>query len=114
MRQTCIRATSRKTEIRKTQCPMKRSKYVSYQLIRNVLAAHAAGESFCVITDQRRPDLIERWHMIMRCIRLADLRTRCKVLTWQELAAELPSSLQTFLGHKYGIEPVASSFNFVD
>ena len=56
-----------------------------------------------MITDQRRPDLIERWHVIMRCIRFADLRTRCKVLTWQELYSELPSSLQAFLAQKYGI-----------
>ena len=31
--------------------------YASYQLIRNVLAAYAAGASFCVVHDQRRPDL---------------------------------------------------------
>jgi hypothetical protein len=81
------------------------ARYISYQLIRSVLAAHASGQSFCVMTDQRRPDLIERWHLIMQCIRFADLRTRCKVLTWQELAAELTPSLQTFLACKYGIEP---------
>ncbi len=78
-------------------------RYVSYQLIRNVLAAHANGHSFCLMTDQRRPDLMERWHTIMQCVRPIDLRTRCKVLTWQELSAELPSSLQDFLARKYGI-----------
>jgi hypothetical protein len=83
--------------------PKVKPKYVSYQLIRNVLAAHASSMSFCVITDQRRPDLIERWHVIMRCIRSSDLRTRCKVLTWQELASELSSALQAFLAQKYGI-----------
>lgn len=79
------------------------ARYVSYQLIRNVLAAHANGRSFCLMTDQRRPDLMERWHAIMRCVRPIDLRTRCKVLTWQELSAELPGSLQDFLARKYGI-----------
>jgi len=79
------------------------ARYISYQLIRNVLAAHAGNESFCLITDQRRPDLIERWHIIMRCVRLTDLRTRCKVLTWQELSIHLPSTLQEFLAQKYGI-----------
>ncbi len=78
-------------------------RYVSYQLIRNVLAAHANNHSICVMTDQRRPDLMERWHTIMRCVRPVDLRTRCKVLTWQELSAELPASLQDFLARKYGI-----------
>ncbi len=90
--------------------PRQNDKYVSYQLIRNVLAAHAANESFCLMTDQRRPDLIERWHLVMRCIRAADLRTRCKVLTWQELSTQLPATLQGFLAQKYGIEPVHSTF----
>lgn len=77
--------------------------YISYQLIRNVLAAHASGLSFCVIADARRPELIEAWHAIMRCVRHAELRTRCKVLTWQELSVALPEKLQKFLDVKYGI-----------
>lgn len=77
--------------------------FVSYQLIRNVLAAHADDSSFCVLLDARRPDLIESWYEIMRCVRLVELRTRCKVLTWQELSAALPRGLQRFLESKYGI-----------
>ncbi len=80
-------------------------RYLSYQLIRNVLAAHAAGARFCVIHDARRPDLREAWFAIMSCIRDAALRTRCQVLTWQELAALLPPRLQDFLAQKYGIIP---------
>ncbi len=77
--------------------------YLSYQLIRNVLAAYSAGCSFCVLIDARRPDLCEAWYRLMRCIRLHDLRLRCKVLTWQELARTLPGRLQKFLAEKYGI-----------
>jgi hypothetical protein len=77
--------------------------YVGYQLIRNVLAAHATGCSFCVIHDERRPDLREAWFEILRAVRNLELRTRLKVLTWQELAAALPSELQAFLEVKYGI-----------
>jgi hypothetical protein len=85
--------------------PRVNGRYVSYQLIRNVLAAHHLGLSFCVLLDSRRPDLIEAWFAVMRCVRIADLRTRCKVLTWQELAELLPEQLQCFLGHKYAIVP---------
>ncbi|HLJ30268.1 MAG TPA: hypothetical protein VKY85_26410 [Candidatus Angelobacter sp.] len=85
--------------------PRSGNQYISYQLIRNVLAAHASDASFCVIADARRPDLIEAWHAIMRCVRYAELRTRCKVLTWQELSAVLPGKLQQFLAAKYGIVP---------
>ena len=34
------------------------TRYVSYQLIRNVLAAQANDCSFCVLCDARRPDLL--------------------------------------------------------
>jgi len=77
--------------------------YASYQLIRNVLAAYAHGRSFCVIHDERRPDLREAWFDVMSAVQSAEMRSRCKVLTWQELAALLPGELQDFLDFKYGI-----------
>lgn len=77
--------------------------YQSYQLIRNVLAAHATDSSFCVLHDARRPDLREAWFEVMTAVKSAGLRTRLKVLTWQELAACLPEALQEFLDVKYGI-----------
>jgi hypothetical protein len=79
------------------------SGYVSYQLIRNVLAAFAANCSFCVLHDQRRPDLREEWFRVMAAVKNAEMRVRLKVLTWQELAAMLPGELQEFLDLKYGI-----------
>jgi hypothetical protein len=80
-------------------------KYVSYQLIRNVLAAHALNLDFCTLLDARRPDLIQDWYDIVRCIRSATLRARCKILTWQELSLCLPDALQSFLAEKYGVAP---------
>lgn len=77
--------------------------YASYQLIRNVLAAYAEGASFCVIHDERRPDLREAWFEVMAAVKSAEMRVRCKVLTWQELAPMLPKGLQGFLDLKYGI-----------
>jgi hypothetical protein len=78
--------------------------YGSYQLIRNVLAAYDRGSDFCVLLDARRADLMEAWYAVMRCVQSAELRTRCKVLTWQELSGVLPGTLRRFLGEKYGIE----------
>lgn len=83
------------------------SGYSSYQLIRNVLAASATGTSFCVLLDERRPDLREAWFRIMSAVKDASLRVRLKVLTWQELASALPAQLRDFLAEKYGIESVA-------
>ena len=77
--------------------------YASYQLIRNTLAAYAHGCSFCVMHDERRPDLREAWFRVMAAVKSADMRARLKVLTWQELAALLPEDLQKFLDLKYGI-----------
>lgn len=75
-----------------------------YQLIRGVLAASAeANNRYCVITDARRPDLIDAWCAVMRAIRPYGLRSRVQVVTWQEIAAAVPRSLQTWLAEKYGI-----------
>ena len=83
--------------------PSARGRILGYQLIRNVLAAHDAGCAFCVLLDQRRPDLLEAWFAVLRAIHYAELRVRCKALTWQELASVVPPSLQRFLVEKYGI-----------
>ena len=83
--------------------PRHGKQFFSYQLLRNVLAAYALNLHFCVLLDARRPDLLEHWYRVMRCIRSTTLRTRCKVLTWQELVPSLPSALRKFLHVKYGI-----------
>ena len=77
--------------------------YAGYQLIRNVLAAHAHGCSFCLMHDARRPDLREAWFQVMSAVKPAEMRVRLKAATWQELAAVLPAGLQAFLDWKYGI-----------
>jgi len=41
----------------------------------------------------------------MKCVRPVDLRTRCRVLTWQELAKVPPRALRESLSEKYGIGP---------
>lgn len=83
--------------------PRRGKKYVSYQLVRSVLAAFALDLDFCVLLDARRPDLLEQWYCVIRCIRSGIIQTRCKVLTWQELRRYLPASLGEFLDVKYGI-----------
>jgi hypothetical protein len=87
------------------ELPEEGGKLASYQLIRNVLAAHATDCGFCVLLDARRPDLMESWYAILRCVRPVELRMRCKVMTWQELTAILPEQLGEFLDLKYGIVP---------
>ena len=83
--------------------PRRRRQYQCYQLLRNVLAANAHQASFCLVTDARRSDLIESWFGVLAAVRPLDLRTRCKLLTWQELARALPRGLKRFLEQKYGI-----------
>ena len=84
--------------------PQSETHFFSYQLLRNVLAAHATQSSFCVVLDARRPDLIEAWYAVMRCVVPVELRTALRVMTWQELSSALPQRLQDFLAAKYGIE----------
>lgn len=77
--------------------------YAHYQLIRNVLAAHAHQCRFCLMHDARRPDLREAYFEVLAAIQTADMRTRCQIVTWQELAAIAPEPLRQFLAAKYGI-----------
>jgi hypothetical protein len=85
--------------------PPKPRRIQGYQLVRNVLAAYAAGASFCVLCDARRHDLIEIWYSVLSAVHAPDFGWRLKLLTWQELAATLPADLQAFLDAKYGITP---------
>jgi hypothetical protein len=75
-----------------------------YQVMRGILAAFALQQRFCLMCDARRPDLIECWYAVLNQVRIADLRCRILLLTWQELASHLPDSLQKFLSMKYGID----------
>jgi len=75
----------------------------SWQLIRGVLAAHACDASFLVFCDRRRSDLIDRWFSVLAAVSSSALRTRLGLVTWQEIAATLPATLQKFLSEKYGI-----------
>ena len=85
------------------ELPRDGKRYLSYQLLRNVLAAYANHYSFCVMVDARRPDLIEAWYAVLRSVRPTSLRLALKVITWQELSEALPKRLQRFLEEKYGI-----------
>ncbi len=86
------------------QLPQTNNRYLSYQLIRNVLAAYALDCSFCVLVDARRPDLIEAWYAVMKSVKPVALRIRLRLATWQEVARAVPAKLRAFLATKYGIE----------
>jgi hypothetical protein len=83
--------------------PQTADHFLSYQLLRNVLAAYDSQCSFCVLADARRPDLFGAWYAVLKCVKPVELRTQLKVSTWQELARVAPAKLRTFLAAKYGI-----------
>lgn len=88
--------------------PRSEGKFVGYQLIRNVLAAHQRGGRFVLLCHRRRLDLIQQWERIRERIRDSDLQARCGQISWQQIAARVPAPLQKFLEDKYGIEPDGS------
>lgn len=86
------------------QLPCSGDLLLHYQVLRGVLAAHAeAGRRYCLVCDARRPDLIDAWYAVMQAVRPVELRSRLTVVTWQEIARALPSTLQVWLSEKYGI-----------
>jgi hypothetical protein len=84
--------------------PRVENRYLSYQLLRNVLAAYALRCSFCVLVDRRRPDLIDAWYAVMKCVKPIELRTELRISTWQEVARAAPARLRAFLAAKYGVD----------
>jgi hypothetical protein len=86
------------------QLPQMGDHYLSYQLLRNVLAAYALQCSFCVLIDARRPDLADAWYAVMKCVKPIELRTKLRISTWQEVAQAAPARLRAFLAAKYGIK----------
>ncbi len=87
------------------ELPRSGSTIRGYQLIRGVLAAEATGNRFLLLCDGRRTDLQEIWFSVLRAVLSFDLRSRMALLSWQELAATAPPTLQKFLAAKYGIFP---------
>jgi hypothetical protein len=84
--------------------PCAGGEYLSYQLIRNVLAVATRPEAkLRVLLDSRRPDLLHEWWTLHAAIRSAELRQRCGFVLWQELATAAPTKLRDFLGRKYGL-----------
>jgi hypothetical protein len=84
--------------------PQTAESYLHYQLIRGVLSVFAEeGTRYCVICDARRPDLIDAWFTVARAVKLASLRSRLQLVTWQEIAGTLPKSMRRWLAGKYGI-----------
>ena len=86
--------------------PRVNGQFTGYQIVRGVLAALEQGSRYLVLLDGRRGDLQEICFRVLRAVRVAEVSSRFRLLTWQELAASLPKPLQVFLGEKYGVEPV--------
>ncbi|HEU4635869.1 MAG TPA: hypothetical protein VFS41_06815 [Edaphobacter sp.] len=85
---------------------MQDDRVCEYQLLRGILAAYSAGVTFALFCDGRRSDLQESWFRALQAVRSYSFRSRLKLVTWQEIAALVPRSLQKFLEEKYGIVPV--------
>ncbi len=60
--------------------------YHNYQLIRNILAANQYKGRFLLFCDMRRPDLAKSFFETVRCIKDVDLRIRCEIVYWQDIA----------------------------
>ncbi len=83
--------------------PRSGSSFVGYQLVRGILAALQLDGHYLVLLDQRRPDLAELCFRVLGAVGHAEGRSRLRLRTWQELAAVLPPTVQSFLEEKFGI-----------
>lgn len=83
--------------------PRSHALFRGYQLLRGILAAHHADARYAVCIDQRRPDLRDQFFAVASAVRYSSLRSRVKLITWQEVASTLTPSLREFLAQRYGI-----------
>jgi hypothetical protein len=84
--------------------PRAGKEYLSYQLIRNVLAiAGVPARQLRILIDARRPDLRQEWEALRPTIRSDAVRDRCRIIFWQDVATAAPSPLREFLAEKYGL-----------
>ncbi len=79
--------------------------YDNYQLIRNILAAAQYDFNFILICDSRRPDLTQRFIQTVTAIKddFKVLRSKCRIVFWQDIAMVSGKQLQVFLQQKYAI-----------
>lgn len=90
--------------------PVFNGETANYQLVRNILAAYEFNAKFYLFIDARRPDLAKSFYQTVRCIKDIDLRQRCEIVYWQDIAAFCGSDLQEFLMNKYGINESHSEY----
>ena len=83
--------------------PRAGNSYLGYQLVRGLLAAIGRDGHFLVLLDGRRADLQEICFRVLGAVQQAEVRSRLRLRTWQELAGVLPPVLQQFLEEKFGI-----------
>lgn len=77
--------------------------FTSYQLIRNILAAHHHESWFTVLIDGRRPDLNKVFEQTKSAIMVPELIRRISLITWQQISNSGPGVLRNFLAEKYAI-----------
>ena len=78
---------------------------LGYQLVRGLLAAVRLDGHSLVLLDGRRADLQEVCFRVLGAVGQAEVRSRLRLRTWQELAVVLPPALGRFLDEKFGITP---------
>ncbi|MGE0084573.1 MAG: hypothetical protein AB7S75_09135 [Desulfococcaceae bacterium] len=88
--------------------PIRKGKYLHYQIIRNLLAARYWQKRHFLLCDDRRSDLVRSYCEIVSCIKDTAYRTKYKVLFWQEICSSVGQNLKQFLKEKYGIMESAS------
>ncbi len=79
------------------------TEFENYQLIRNILSLLTGYIRFILFCDERRSDLIVRLYETIGCIKDITLRSKCSVITWQQIASVVGTDLKSFLAVKYGI-----------
>ena len=84
-------------------------KYLSFRVIRNLLAAYQYRKRHALLCDRRRTDLIEAYYNTVEALRDDALRSQCRVVFWQDLLSGIDSDISNFIETRFNLLPERQS-----
>ncbi len=75
--------------------------YENFRTIRNLLSAYQYGKRHVLLCDDRRSDLVEAYFATVAAIKNEELRSRCRIVFWQDLLHFVDADLSDFVSRRF-------------
>jgi len=75
--------------------------YENFRTIRNLLSAYQYGKRHILLCDDRRSDLVNAYFATVAAIKNDGLRSRCRIVFWQDLLRLVDADLSDFVRNRF-------------